>query len=160
MIVLRFVTCNDLVSRVIRGGELGFWASHVEAVTPDNCYLGAHADGGVQKRPHDYDVGHWTKQVFVSIPVSMAQETAFWAFLYSQIGAPYDMAAIGDLAEGVITPLFGAEKQQKWICSSLQVQALITAGVIKSAAATVRLTTPRDLLCALGVLTVVAPIGT
>jgi hypothetical protein len=51
---LRFVTCRDPISAGIRLRE-NFWASHVEAVTPQGQYLGAHADGGVQARAPGYD---------------------------------------------------------------------------------------------------------
>ena len=57
MITIRFVTCRDIVSAGIRGFEYGFWASHTEALMPDGTLLGAHWQGGVLARPHDYDKG-------------------------------------------------------------------------------------------------------
>jgi hypothetical protein len=155
---LRFVDTNDsLVSRVIRGAELGFAYSHVEAVTPDGQYLGALSDGGVQSRPSTYDTT-WTRQLFVDVPATDQQSAAFFGFLHSKIGLPYDFAAIAEMADGVLTgeaPDWTAANA--YICSALQTAALLTAGLIKSAPATVRLATPRDVLVACAALTPIGP---
>lgn len=158
-ITLRFVTDNDLVSAAIRGGEMGFWASHVEALTPDGALLGAHYDGGVQARSGDYDAGIWTRQLFVDVPATGAQEAAFYGFLEAQIGKPYDMSAIGEMALGAL----GGEapswpSSPSWICSALQTAALLTAGVVRAAPATVRLATPRDVLCMCAALAALGPV--
>lgn len=146
-VTLRFVTCSDLISHAIRGGEMGFWASHVEALMPDNSLLGAHADGGVRARMRDYDKGQWTQELYVTLPCTDFQANAFREFLTGQVGKPYDMMAIGEMALGVLTgeaPDWRASAA--WICSALQTAALLAAGIIKSAPATVRLATPRDVL--------------
>lgn len=157
-VTLRFVTAGDPISRVIRGGEMGFWASHTEALMPDGALLGAHADGGVQARAGNYDTT-WTEQLFVNVPCTDDQQAAFEQFLTAQIGKPYDMEAIGEMAVGALTG-----QQQSWpltassyICSALQTSALITAGILTQAPATPRLTTPRDLLMMVAVL---AKLGT
>ena len=154
---LKFVDTNDgLVSRVIRGAELGFPYSHVEAVTPDGHYLGALSDGGVQSRASTYDTT-WSQQLFVDVPATDPQAAAFYGFLQSKIGLPYDMTAIAEMADGALTgeapnwPTANA-----YTCSALQTGALLTAGLIEGAPATVRLATPRDVLVACAALT---PIG-
>ena len=50
LITLRFVSSSDLVSRIIKGGQMGFGYQHVEALMPDGTLLGAHIQGGVQAR--------------------------------------------------------------------------------------------------------------
>lgn len=146
-VTLRFVTDGDIVSAAIRGGEMGFWASHVEALTPDGKLLGAHYAGGVQARTRDYDAGQWKRQLFVVLPATDDQARAFYAFLASQVGKPYDMTAIGEMALGVVTGEAPNWAQSpSWICSALQTAALLTSGIMKSAPASVRLATPRDVL--------------
>lgn len=65
---IRFVTCSDLVSSLIRDREgpanpacLSFTPSHVEVAdfaTPDGKpgYLGAHDVGGIMVRPVGYKI--------------------------------------------------------------------------------------------------------
>lgn len=154
MITLRFVTRDDPVSRIIRRGEMGFWASHVEALMPDGTLLGAHYDGGVEARPHDYDKDQWSKDLYVNVPCDSAQTQAFEDFLKAQIGKPYDMAAIWEMAAGTLTgEAPDWPHKPSWICSALQTAALLKAGILKAAPATVRLATPRDVLVAIAALT-------
>jgi hypothetical protein len=154
---LRFVDTNDsLVSRVIRGAELGLAYSQVEAVTPDGLFLGALSGGGVQSRPSSYDTT-WSQQLFVDAPATDPQAAAFDSFLQSKIDLPYDMTAIAEMADGALTgeaPNWPAANA--YTCSALVTAALLTAGLIKGAPATVRLATPRDVLVACAALT---PIG-
>ena len=155
-VTLRFVTDGDIVSAAIRGGEMGFWASHVEALTPDDKLLGAHYDGGVQARARSYDAGQWKQELFVTLPATDAQAAAFYAFLMSQVGKPYDMTAIGEMALGVVTGEAPNWAQSpSWICSALQTAALLTAGLMKAAPASVRLATPRDVLVGCAWLTAI-----
>jgi hypothetical protein len=160
VIRLRFVTDDSLVSRIIRGAQLGFWASHVEAVTPDGFYLGAHYAGDVQKRPADYDKGQWRQQLFVDLPVlvgcvgdSAAQSEFFYSYLVGCLGDGYDMAAIGRMADGVLTGSMRVGERPKWICSGLIEAALFKAGAIVSPADNLNLTTPRDVLMQCAALT-------
>lgn len=148
-----------MVSSAIRRGEDGFWASHVEALTPDGFLLGAHQEDGVQKRPKDYDKGTWALELYIEIPATETQTQRFYDFLHSQIGKPYDMHAILAIAQGALTgmaTLSVGTEQPSWICSALIVAGLLVAGVIKSAPSTVRLTDPRDVVQMAAVLT---PIG-
>jgi hypothetical protein len=152
-ITLRFVSSDDLISRVIRGAELGFPYQHVECRMPDGTLLGAHIDGGVQARAAGYDTT-WKRQLFVDLPCTDAQAAAFGAFLAAQIGKPYDQEAIAELADGVLTGEAPAwTSPASWICSALQTGALLAAGIIKGAPATVRLATPRDVLVGCAALT-------
>ena len=115
---LRFVTGNEWVSAAIRAHE-NFWASHVEAVMPDDTLLGAHADGGVLARAADYDVGRWRTQLILELPVEPAMADAFHTYLRSRVGAPYDMGAIRGFALHADMHLQGHV-----ICSALQTLAL------------------------------------
>lgn len=113
MIRLRFVTCDDPLSRLIRmqgGISMPFTPSHVEALSQDGkFYLGQHVDGGMQRRPVGYDVDRLmmlpdgTKsERIVSLTCSEMQEFSFYAFLESKIGQPYDWKSIiGFAAPGV-----------------------------------------------------------
>ena len=154
-ITLRFVSSNDMVSRIIRGGELGFPYQHVEAQMPDGSLLGAHASGGVQARPADYDKDY-IQDLYVTVPCLPDAVAIFHDFLRSQIGKPYDMGAIAEMADGFVTgEAPNWPSSPSWICSALQTAAMLTAGIIKGAPATVRLATPRDVLVACAALTTI-----
>lgn len=154
-VTLRFVSSNDLISRIIRGGELGFRYQHVEALMSDGSLLGAHGDG-VDARPRDYDKSY-VEDLYVTVPCETAQALVFESFLRSQVGKPYDFDAIAEMADGFLTGEAPDWTQSpSWICSALQTAALLTAGIIHGAPATVRLATPRDVLVACAALT---PIG-
>jgi len=105
LIRLRFVTSTDLSSRLIRyqgGVSMPFTPSHAECVSQDGkSYIGAHLDGGVMARPLDYDAGSLMtlpdgskSERIVELPCSDAEEAAFYAFVHSKIGEPYDWKAI------------------------------------------------------------------
>jgi len=161
-ITLRFVTSDwqdgivaELISKTIRGGEMGFWASHVEALMADETLLGARA-GGIAAVPRDYDKGKWSKELYVDVPCSDEQAATFEAFLRSKVGLPYDLKAIGEMAIGFLTgEAPDWPNAPSFICSALQTAALLTAGIIKGAPATVRLATPRDVLVACAALTTI-----
>lgn len=147
---LRFVdTESSLVSRIIRSAEMGALWSHVECVTPDGKYLGSVMNGnpdGVAARDPTYDTT-WTRELFVDVPATAEQEAAFWKAAYSRIGTPYDLEALGIMADGVLTgsaPDLGSTNSL--ICSAFQTQNLLAAGIVKTAPFSVRLATPRDVL--------------
>jgi hypothetical protein len=119
-IKLRFVTCHDPISQGIRLRE-NFWASHVEAVTPQGKYLGAHCDGGVQARDVGYDAQVLQQELFVELPeTAPGQADEFYAFLNRHIGEPYDFESI----LGFLVPNIPAHEPQHVICSALQALAL------------------------------------
>lgn len=142
MIRLRFVTCQDAVSAGIRGFEYGFWASHAEASMPDGTLLGAHADGGVKARDHDYDKGQFTREMYVSIPATPEMTDAFHAFLRLQIGKPYDLMAIA----GIVAQR-DWQNPNAWFCSELIAAALAACAYLpQHLAVEFNHITPRDLL--------------
>ena len=126
---LRFVTCHDPISEGIRLRE-NFWASHVEAVTPEANgrgpkYLGAHCDGGVQARDVGYDAAVLQQELFVDLPeTAPGQADEFYAFLERHIGEPYDFESI----LGFLVPSIPAHEPQHVICSALQTLALRQCG--------------------------------
>ena len=146
-IVLRFVTSSAWVSGVIRRGELGFWASHVECLTPDGMLLGAHEDGFV-RRPRNYDAGQWSRELYVTLPATPEQQAAFWAAVDALAGVPYDMEAIRAMAVGELTGVatLADNARASLICSAAMMVGLLASGHAKSAPASIRLTTPRDVL--------------
>jgi hypothetical protein len=142
MITVRFVTCNDVVSDSIRAFEYGFWASHTEALMPDGTLLGAHAEGGVQARPHNYDQGKFTRELYVHLPATAGEVDSFQTFLRSQIGRPYDFKAIA----GIVAQR-DWQAQDSWICSELIAAALCACGFFPAHLATeLNHITPRDVL--------------
>lgn len=97
MIAIRFVRSKGFASDGIVALEktaMPFTPSHVEAVTPDGFYLGAHFSGGVQKRPKDYDAGKFLHELFLTLTATDAQTDFFYKFLEDHIGEPYDWRAI------------------------------------------------------------------
>jgi len=97
-IVIRFVRSIGLASDGIVALEktaMPFTPSHVEAVTPDGFYLGAHLSGGVQKRPKNYDAGKFSHELFLTLEGTTDSRSAqFYNFLQVHIGEPYDWKAI------------------------------------------------------------------
>lgn len=147
MIRLRFVTATDPISLLIQRGEYGFWATHVEAVLPDGRLLGAHADGGVEARACDYDKGTRSRVTIVELPCTPEQEIAFLGFLNDQIGKPYDVAVIAQIALGAFLGERDWSATDHWICSELQAAALEASGWFAAPlASSVNHITPRDLL--------------
>jgi hypothetical protein len=131
MIHLRFVTSNAFSSRLIRlqaGVSMPFTPSHVEALTVDGQdYIGAHIEDGIRARPVGYDAADLmmlpdgTKsERIVSLPCTDEQEAAFYDFVHSKVGTPYDPKAIlgFELDEGHFHD-FG-----HLICSAFMCQAL------------------------------------
>jgi hypothetical protein len=121
---LRFVACRDPISEGVRLRE-NFWASHVEAVTPEGAgprkYLGAHYDGGVQARDVGYDAEILQQELFVDLAeTAPGQADEFYAFLNRHIGEPYDFESI----LGFLVPSIAAHQPQHIICSALQALAL------------------------------------
>lgn len=138
MIRLRFVTCNDAISDMIRWAE-DDWRSHVEAVLPDG-YLGAHADGGVQVRPVGYDQAILVRDEFVDLPASPDQARDWEAYLRAHVGEPYDFAAILGF---VLRDDMHAKAHA--ICSALQTDALLAGKLAHDLPLPSYQISPRDL---------------
>lgn len=135
---LRFVTCDDQVSALIRWAE-DFWASHVEAVVAEG-YLGAHADGGVLVRPVGYDKDILVREEFVDVPAPASVTARFEQYLRGHVGEPYDFAAIFGF---VLRDDMHAKEHA--ICSALQTDALIECGIAKDLPMPTYQISPRDL---------------
>jgi hypothetical protein len=91
-ITIRFVQGTAFSSRLIVAQEktaMPFTPSHVEALTPDGLwYLGAHDDGGVQKRPLGYDKAAMAHELLLALDTTPEQDAAFWKFLEGHIANP------------------------------------------------------------------------
>ncbi len=148
MIIVRFVRSIGLTSDGIVALEktaMPFTPSHVEAVTPDGFYLGAHFSGGVQKRPKDYDAGHFTHELFLTLEATEEEAATFYAFLDGHIGELYDWRAI----IGFVIPEHEHIPNHA-ICSALITLALRACRYFQwPLAAPAHLIDPRDLLLVL-----------
>jgi hypothetical protein len=130
MIKIRFVTSKDFSSELIRldgGISMPFTPSHTEALTQDGTgYIGARIGSGITFQPVGYDAdtlltlpdGTKSERI-VSLPCTTEQETAFYSFVHSKIGEPYDLRAI----LGFIDPAHEHELDHA-ICSAFMTQSL------------------------------------
>jgi hypothetical protein len=64
-------------------------------------------------------------EIVMEIPATVLQEAAFYRFLRSQLGRPYDQAAIWAFAFN-----HDWHEMDSWICSELQAAALEAAGIL------------------------------
>lgn len=144
-IVLQFVGDNhSFGSLLIEWFDHGQF-SHVDSVLPDGSLLGARSDvilgvpAGVQIRPASYVGGEVTKLVSIPCPDPVAD--AYYAFIHSQIGKPYDKTAIAAF-------VFGRNwmESDSWFCSELCAAALVAAGFVHTLAAPCNKIAPDDLL--------------
>lgn len=128
MIRLRFVTCNDQVSALIRlqaGICMPFTPSHVECVSQDGkSYIGQHFNGGMRARPVGYDAAELQSEKIVELDVSPPEETAFYAFVDSKIDQPYDWESILDFVD----PALNLHQLNHLICSAMMTAALRSCG--------------------------------
>jgi hypothetical protein len=143
--IVRFIQGSAFSSRLIILQEktvMPFTPSHVEAVMPDGSYLGAHFNGGVQKRQPGYDKTEIANELFLTLKATPEQDNIFYAFMQSKIGEPYDWRAIF----GFIIPAH-LHKVDTSICSALTGLALRKASWFKwPVAVPWHLASPRDLL--------------
>ena len=97
MIVLQFVSGEGIESEAIEAYSHGV-VSHVDAVMPDGKLLGARLEGGVQIREPDYE--KFDRIVRVQVPTLPTVVDDFYDWLKTQIGKPYDIAAIAAFGFG------------------------------------------------------------
>ena len=140
MIVGRLVAHPGPFQLACRVAQYGWWASHIDAVLPNGDLLGARFFGGVQIRPYNYDHGNFLREEYIEFPADAEQTAAFYNFLHSQIGKPFDSLAI--LA-------FVSERDwrspDKWFCSELFGAALVPANILPADVAdSYSRFTPRD----------------
>lgn len=135
MIIIQFSATRGPLSRLIR---FFTWSefSHVDVVLSSDFLLGAQWDG-VKVRPPDYQA--FSKTVRYTITLNAEVEQEVMAFLYAQLGKPYDKVAIFSFP-------FRKDWQDdgKWFCSELVAAAFAQAGVPLVHEAKNRIT-PRDL---------------
>jgi uncharacterized protein YycO len=124
----QFVLEPGIASWVVAWFGAGHF-SHVDAVLDDGTLLGARSDRvggqppGVQIRPPNYT--KFLRSVVMVIPATDEQNAAFYAFLHSQVGKPYDRRTLS---------AFWSNRDWRhtdgWICSELQAAGLEKAGVV------------------------------
>ncbi|HEY6022168.1 MAG TPA: hypothetical protein VIY48_20570 [Candidatus Paceibacterota bacterium] len=142
MIRLRFVSHPGIFNWACQIAQYGYWATHVEAITPTGSLLGAMGDG-VKDRPRDYDANAFKREMILEIKSTQEQEEIFYAFIESQIGKPYDTWAI--LA--YFYPSRDWQSFDAWYCSELLGTAFAECGILpKEMAVKFSRVTIRDLL--------------
>ena len=134
-IQLQFVSEADIGSRTISWFSQGHF-SHVDALLPDGHLLGSRHDWtcsspgvvrdippGVRIRPPSYL--NFSRRIVMTVPATDAQTKAFYDFLNTQIGKPYDSLAI-------VGFMIGRDwrEDDSWICSELQTMAGETATIL------------------------------
>lgn len=128
MIRLRFVTCSDEISAFIRlqaGVCMPFTPSHVECVSQDGKhYIGQYFDGGMQARPVGYDAAILVAEKLVELDRDGKGEAAFYGFINSKIGQPYDWTSILDFVD----PALDLHQANHLICSAMMTAALRACG--------------------------------
>lgn len=118
MIILRFVHCSGAIEELILFDSNGGQYSHVEAVTPDGKYLGAHTTG-VEARQMDYDAGKFSREKFLLLPANDEMSAKFYHYIRAVIGEPYDFGAIA-----AFVAHFDQRQKHHVICSALQTLGL------------------------------------
>src|SRR3954467_6522501 len=114
MITLRFVSHPGPFDLLVKAAQLGYWATHIDALLPDGRFISSRFWDGVQIRPEDYDAGKFTREQWIRIVTTKDEETRFYDFLNGQVGKPYDALAI-------VAFLAGRDWQapDSWFCSEL-----------------------------------------
>jgi len=137
MLTLQFSTTNGAGSRLIR---FFTWSdfSHVDLVLANQDLLGARMSGGVRIRKGTERTFSKVAQFGVHVPATIEEQVI--AFLFGQIGKPYDWGAIFGL-------VFRRnwQKTDSWFCSELIAAAFQQAG-FPLLRETLNRITPRDLV--------------
>jgi len=142
VITLRFVSHPGIFDVACKAAQYGFWCSHCDAVMRDGRLLGARFIGGVQARPGDYDAGGFTREFRLDLDADREQSDRYFDFLTSQIGKPYDAAAII-----AFYSRRDWQSPEKWFCSELLGAALAECGLFPpEMAVKFSRVTPRDML--------------
>src|SRR5579871_2988887 len=95
---------------------------------PDGTWLGAHAEGGVQARPAGYDAADHPQAIILDLACPPWVDDSFHAFLRAQVGKPYDMGVIYQIAASPILGQRDWREADSWICSELQAAAIEASG--------------------------------
>jgi hypothetical protein len=144
--ILRFVQGSGLISQAIVAQSktaMPFTPSHVETLSEDGLFcIGAHIDGGIAARPAGYDKAETLHELLLTLPATSQQDRAFWDFMKSKIGEPYDWHAI----IGFLIPAH-EHTVNTAICSAVATLGLRACDWFASPlAAPAHLISPRDLL--------------
>ena len=127
-VTVRFVSHPGLFTKLCRFAQNGFWATHCEAIMPDKRRLSAwFLKGGVRILPADYDAGEFDREQFVTLSLTGPQASAFFNFLYDQVGKPYDWRSIVAFYAQWFRPSW--QEDDAWFCDELLAGALVAAGV-------------------------------
>ena len=142
-IIIRFASHTGIFNGLCRFAQYGFWATHSEAVLPDSQRIGSwYHKGGVRIEPPDYDTGTIKQELFIGLKATDAQAEAFYVFLHSQIGKPYDALAIASFVSGR-----DWQQPDSWSCSELIGAGLAACGLFpQHMAVKFSKVTPRDAL--------------
>lgn len=137
---IHFCKSNDIGGWLIRLFTFSRW-NHV-AIEVGGIVYESVADGGVRRVSSESFPGRWKKSHPVAVSVS--DPSYLLAYLNSQVGKPYDWAAI------VALPFRKSwHHQDKWFCSELVAEALIAGGSDAIPRLKSHRVTPRDLWIAL-----------
>jgi uncharacterized protein YycO len=123
MIKLRFVSHPGIFNWACTIAQYGFWATHVEAVTPEGTLIGAMSDG-VKAREPFYDAGKFNQEMFLEVSATPEQEDIFYEYLLSQIGKPYDYGAVLSF----FYPSRDWQESDHWDCAELIGTSLAMGG--------------------------------
>jgi uncharacterized protein YycO len=124
MIRLRFVSHPGIFSSLVRYAQFGFPQTHCEALGSEGGVIGSWYSGGVQIKPVGYDAGAFSHEMLINLEATAAQQAAFYGFLTSQLGKPYDALAIVAFAAGR-----DWQEPDSWFCSELIAAAMVEAGL-------------------------------
>lgn len=119
---IRFVTDHDFVSWAIRKVTFSEF-SHVELVTDEGTYIGAHARGGIKERVDDPDDLPTFERRY-SLPCTQAQKDKIFAYARSKIGTKYNFRDIFGL---LIHSNFSSPN--RLICSMFVFEAALAGGI-------------------------------
>jgi uncharacterized protein YycO len=129
VILLRFVEGGSWDSKIIRWDTRCHY-SHVECLDPAGASItyGAMLKGGVKKRLFgDAEYKGAINFTVVQVAATSVQQNAFYDFVFSQIGKPYDWRAIVSFGLGCRE----WRREDSWFCSELIVRAFEVAGMLQ-----------------------------
>ncbi len=119
--ILRFVHCKELLTDLTNfNSDFPNGYSHVEAVTTDGKYLGAHVSG-VEARSMDYDVGKFERELFMLLPISIEARVK-WIHYLRAVEVKHEGYNLISIL-GFVTH-FDLTKPGTTVCSALQTLAL------------------------------------
>jgi hypothetical protein len=118
-LVVGYVKSRNWSSKLIEWWGAGGWCHATTLVAP-GWVIDARYQGGVARRPVSYLTG--SEVEWLRVPCSQAAVNATIAALESQIGKPYDWAAIAAFASQRLAALVNRDwrSNKSWFCSEVQ----------------------------------------